>query len=392
MKKIFITLSILFFAMVATFAKDTKLLANDDIRQAIYGAVDKAKVSLQTAKFGKAPIAILPIRNYDSLLGGRMKNMLVNAGFVCIEGKSDPMWDEIIKEIEWDERKDDILDPKTIMKFGKLKAAKILFQCYVRLIDKNPDRIYAEVEMRATEINTGKILWGNTFAHRHYVGEKIHGIVAIDDNLAMLLRKNFALAKQSLNSPAYTEKLKSVKTIAVLPLSGDIAGYITQLTIDMISQSRYLPKQSPIPSLSQARIAARDGLPGSDAFCYGSVRSIHVTGASASVSDKKKTITFTQYVVADIQLSIEEAKTGNILWTAAVRLNEPIVTERAMTNAELKKFRAEKFGNVSDDIKENMVDNWKFYLILGAILVVAIIVIVCITIAIKAFLLYHHVR
>ena len=126
MKKI-ITLMILAFAVFTAVANNGNFLANDDARQALYGALDKAENSLRSAPFGKAPVAILPLKAGHSVLAGRLKNMLVKCGFVCVEGKEDPMWDEILKEIEWDERKSDILDSRTIVKFGRLKSAKILF-------------------------------------------------------------------------------------------------------------------------------------------------------------------------------------------------------------------------------------------------------------------------
>ena len=130
MKKL-ITVFVLMFTVLSASANSYAFLADDDARQAVYGALDKAIPALKSAPFGNRTIAILPMKAGHSILAGRLKNMLVQSGFVCVEGKEDPMWDEILKEIEWDERKDDILDPATVVKFGKLKAAHILMQCEI---------------------------------------------------------------------------------------------------------------------------------------------------------------------------------------------------------------------------------------------------------------------
>ena len=391
MKKFFITLAAFILTAAAAFANDEKIIKDEDIRQAIYGALDKAAAELKNANLGKAPIAVYASKQYQMILSGRLKTMLNNAGYTCIEEKDDPFWNELINRIEWNERKEDILDPTTIMKFGKLKAAKVLFQCYTRHIDKNSDRVYVELDLRATEINTAKNLWSTTVSHRHYIGEKVQGIVAIDNNLAELLKKNFQFAHQSLISQFYTEKLKNVRNIAVIPLSGDVASYLTQLTIEMISRTKYLPKHSPIPSLAEARIAVRDGLLGSDAICFGSVRSLHTTRPAETIQYEKKTIVYSWNVVADIQIFIEDTK-GNILWSAAIRLNEPVVSARAMTPAEIEKYRGEKLKSAPSGIKEWFYDNWGFCLIIAGCFVGAIVLIICLTIAFKAIILYNHVR
>ncbi|MBQ9775751.1 MAG: hypothetical protein IJW17_06905, partial [Lentisphaeria bacterium] len=270
MKKIMMFV-ISMFAVLAVAANDIRLLANDDARQALYGALDKADAALKTAPFGKTPVAILPLKTGHSVLAGRIKNMLVKNGFVCVEGKEDPMWNEILKEIEWDERKNDILDPETIVKFGKLKAAKILIQCEIRVVDRNEERVYAEIELRATDIASKQIIWGGTFANRYYIGKNVQGIVSLDDELRQTLKKSFAEAKKSLIAPQVAGKLDHIKTITIVPLNGDIDLYMTQLATAMVTQTHLIPQNPHIPSLMQIRSTARDGLLKCDAILYGAI-------------------------------------------------------------------------------------------------------------------------
>ena len=389
MKKI-ITLIVSVIAVFAAAANDVRFLADDDARQALYGAVDKAAESLKTAPFGKKPVAILPLKTGHSVLAGRLKNMLVQSGVVCVEGKEDPMWNEILKEIEWDERKSDILDAETIVKFGKLKAAKILFQCEIRVIDKNADRVYAEVELRATDIATKQIIWGGTFANRYYIGKDVQGIVSLDDDLRAILKKSFDEAKKSLTSPQVAGKLNHIKTVTIVPLNGDIDSYMTGLATATLTHTHLIPQNPHIPSLVQIRSTARDGLLKCDAVFYGSIRALHKTKAQTKQEGKK--IVTKHEIVAEVQIFIEDAKNGNILWGDTITVKEPVVEERIMSAAELKKYRQEKLDAIPDDITEDVADNWKDYLKVIGIIAGAIIFLILAVVAIKAFFSYNNVR
>ena len=379
MKKIF-TFLVLTFLVLSVSATMKQSIADDDYRQAVYGALAKAEEPLKTAGFGKQPIAIVPLRRGHDLLAGRLKNMLNKAGFICVEGKEDPMWNKILAEIEWSDKKSDMLESSTIVKFGNLKSVRILFECDIRLVDKNEDRVYAEIELRGTEVSTRKVLWGDTFTHTHYIGKDIQGIIKIDRQLNAVLKKNFADAQKSLTSPMHSEKMRHVKTITVIPLIGDINAYMTNMAIAMISQTKYIPKNPHIPSLRVVRSSARDGSLGCDAVFYGYVRSFHMTNPVESQEGKQ--IKTSYNAVVNIQFFVEDAKNGNILWSATVDLDEPISSKRDMTAEELKKYRKERMDAVPDDIKENMLDNWLTYLIIFGIIIGAIIVLI---LAIKLF-------
>ena len=389
MKKI-ITFLLSIFTVFSAMANSNNFLADDNIRQAVYGALDNATESLKNAPFGKAPIAILPLKTGHSVLAGRLKNILVKNGFVCVEGKEDPMWDEIMKEIEWDERKNDILDPKTIVKFGKLKAAKILFQCEIRVIDKNADRIYAEIELRATDIATKQILWGGTFANRYYIGKNVQGIISLDDELRQTLKKSFTEAKKSLTTPQVAGKLNNIKNITIVPLNGDIDSYMTQLATAMLTQTHLMPQNPHIPSLMQIRFTARDGLLKSDAILYGAIRALHKTKPETTRSGKK--MVTKHNIVAEIQLFIEDVKTGNILWGETITVKEPVVSERDLTAEELKQYRQKKIDAIPGDITEDVADNWKSYLKIIGIIIGGIAILLCIVIAIKAFFSFNNIR
>ena len=387
MKKLLIFAVLIIFAFGASAGFS---LSNEVERQAVYGALNQAAEALKSAPFGEKSIAVLPLKKEYRIFTGNLKNMLVNAGFTCVEEKSDRMWDAIIDEIAWDERKDDILDPATVVKFGKLTAAQILLQFDIRVIDRNAERVYAEIDLRATEIATARVLWGSTFAYRYYIGKDVNGIIDLSHELRMVLKKNFASALKSLKTPEFSGKFKNLGTITVVPVSGDIDGYVTGLSIEMLTQTDFKPQTPPIPSLSQVRATVRDGQLLTDAVFYGAIRALHKTPRTTGRDGK---LIVTEYdVIADIQLFIEDSKTGSILWSKTITMKETISEHRDMTPEELEKYRDEKFSAVPGDIAEEMVDNWQKYLKIAGWVLGGIILFALIIFGIKAFVSYNDVR
>ena len=91
--------------MPVSFAQDARI--KDDLRQAVQGAMQEAETAIKAASAipNGSPVAILPIKgDSDGWLAGQLKIALTRAGKTCVEGKEDPMWGAILKEIEWDER------------------------------------------------------------------------------------------------------------------------------------------------------------------------------------------------------------------------------------------------------------------------------------------------
>ena len=112
------------------------------------------------------PVAILPIHgDVDGWMAGQLKIALTSAGKNCIEGKEDPMLKAILDEIEWDDRKSDILDPETLdlIASKKLQSAKVLLTAHVDFMEDRRGRPAAEMVLHADEIATKRHIWGGNF-------------------------------------------------------------------------------------------------------------------------------------------------------------------------------------------------------------------------------------
>ena len=208
----------------------------------------------------------------------------------------------------------------------------------------------------------------------------------------MLLKKNFAEAERSLASPKLAKKLDHIDSVIVVPFAGDIDQYITNLATDMLTHTKHSPQPPCILSLPQVRMLSREGQAKGDAVFYGAVRDLRRSEPVVEAIPDSKTVRTTVMVYADIQLSLEDLKSGKILWSDTITLKEALCSERAMTADEVAKVRKDKIDAVPDAVKEDLIDNWKHYLAIAGAVVGGLLLVVLIIVGIKAFVSYHHVR
>ena len=295
------------------------LRAQTEASEIVALALDDAVSAVRSSLAGSAsvpdgkPVAILPIAGDDGSVIGLLKNALTSAGKTCVEGKEDPMWDEVLKEIAWDERKEDILDASTVDKLGALKSAQYLMYGSLRRLAASRRYALVELELHITCIATKQHVWGGTFARRHYApGDDPSGAVDIPPKERIALVDGVrAKIEASLKK---SEKLGAVKKVAILPMSGDLDRYAEGLLRDVLSASSMTPVNLDVNSRAEARLALREGAVGADALMYGVLRDV-----SASVVETKPTGEKTYSAVMEIQACIEKGATREILWSDTVQ-------------------------------------------------------------------------
>jgi hypothetical protein len=295
-------------ASVLLFNKPAFAAYPEEVRQALRLCADDIQTALAGSPLPKnLPVAILPVSgDEDAYVIGLLKNAATGAGLACVEGKEDPFWNELVKEIEFSERKGDILDPATLTKFGQLKSAKLLMYAVVRDTAAGNGSGYAEIEVHVSSIETKQHLWGKVFARRFYNSPDVKGLVNLDPDMRELIQKSFDRAATNLNAAA---KLKDIRTVAVVPLAGDMDGFISGLVVSMVSKTQLVPKQLDTATLGETRALLRDNPQAADAILYGAVRDL-------SQRELNKYPDRIEYeTISAVQLTIQDAKTGNILWS-----------------------------------------------------------------------------
>ena len=316
MKKILAAL-----AIMAAFAGTVRagIDADELVAIAIKDAVNDAKASF--AGSPKIPsdkaVAILPFAaDKSGRIVGLLKNALTDSGKTSVEGKEDPMWDAILKEIEWDERNEDILDPATLDKFGKLKSAQYLMYGFVRSLATTPRYVLLELELHVSCIATKQHVWGGSFVRRHYApGVEPDGAIKIPDEVrkAVIAGIRAEIGK----SMAKSAKLGTAKRVAILPIAGDVDQYGEGLFRDALASSSMTPVNLDVTTRAEARFALREGPGPADAIAYGALRDIGAKRVETQATGEE-----TYSALMEMQLWIEKGATREILWSDTVQFSK----------------------------------------------------------------------
>jgi len=309
------------FAVIAALAGAARadIDAGELTSIALKDAVNDAKASLAAAKQipSDKAIAILPFAGDKSgKIVGLLKNAITDAGKTCVEGKEDAMWNEILKEIEWDERKEDILDPATLDKFGKLKSAQYLMYGFIRSLAATPRYVLVELELHVSCIATKQHVWGGSFVRRHYApGAGPDGNVEIPDEVRKAVIDG--IRAEIGKSLAKSTKLGAVKRVAMLPIAGDDDQYGAALFRDVLSASSVTPVNLDVTTRAEARFALREGPGPADALAYGALRDVNAKRVETQVTGEE-----TYSARMELQLCIEKGATREILWSDTVQFSK----------------------------------------------------------------------
>jgi len=307
-----------FLAVAAALAFFTAPLTGaipEEARQALRLCGEDIQAALATSGLPKElPLAILPVRGDDAgYVIGILKNAATGAGLTCVEGKEDPFFEEVTREVAWDERKDDILDPETLAKFGKLKGAKMLLYAFVRETSANHGRGFAEIEVHVSSIETKQHLWGGVFARRFYDPQLPVGPVDLAPEVRQVIRNSFTRVSTGLRAAG---KLRDVHSVLLVPLAGDVDQFVTGLVENSLSATPYSPRRLDVKTLAEARALLRDDPKAADAIIYGAVRDLSKRRMN-EYPDR------TDYEInASVQLSIQGSPSGDVLWSDTVETAE----------------------------------------------------------------------
>lgn len=303
------------FASIAVFACKGAIDAGELAELALKDAIGDAKSSLAaSAKIpASEPVAVLPFSDGGAGIQDLMKNALVSAGKTCVEGKDDPAWDEILKEIAWDERKEDILDPVTLDKFGRIKSARYLMYGSLRRLASSERYVLVELELHVSCISTKEHVWGGTFVRRHFApGAEPDGALEIPAEVRLALVDG--IKAKVAESLAKSTKLGSVKKVSILPVAGDIDQYAFGLFRDVLTESSMTPVNLDVTTRAEARFALREGPGKADAIAYGVLRDL-----SSKVVETLPTGEETRSATMELQLWIENGLTREIVWSDTVQ-------------------------------------------------------------------------
>lgn len=307
-----------FAAASAPAADPAPAAFSGEVRQAFAAAMSDVADSLRESAIpASASVSVLPLSgDSGDAVAGLLKIAVTDAGKSYVEGKSDPMWNEVVREIAFDERNTGLLDEATLARLGSLKATDVLLYGVVRAGDVAENRVFVELELHATDVRTKRHVWGGLFAKRWYVpgAEVPKGI----SELSPVVRERLAASAKAkmLESLKAQPKLKDVRSVVIVPLAGDEDRYCTYIARDAIVQSEGLvAKELDVSSLQGARAVFRDiPVTAGDAVVYGAVRQLGWTESSSLFG-----IVRSSSVDLDFQIAIERNDTHDVLWSDTIQ-------------------------------------------------------------------------
>lgn len=314
----------------AATAAQTPETARKDAGAALIAAAARAaarEAATDLAKSGVLAgktVTVLPfLGDQAAYIEGALKNELTAAKVAVVEGSDSPLWEEVLKEIAWSEHKADMLDPKTLVTLGKLQGTQFLLYGMVRDAGDDGRKVYIELELHLVAVETKRHVWGKTSIGRAYRhtgdGEAIEGMMELEEAGRALLQKTVESGIVSLQG-AMAQR-KNV-TVAVLPVAGDMDRYITELTKQMLTQAGVAVRELDAATLGDAQIQVTEKPELAGAFLTGALRDLY----KQPVRETMDGIEFK--TGAEIQLKIQDAKTGAILWADTLRASGTLLEKK----------------------------------------------------------------
>ncbi len=352
-------LFMLFFAVaVSLFAADWSKLERDALKQAIDDAVKSVDLNKEVLR--NKNILMMPLYgDQGGFVFTELKTKLVTGEkLTVVEEKDSAALDAIAKEFAWDERMKDIMLPESLVKFGNLLGAQVIVYGRIREVSTNLNRIYAELELFATQIETRKVLWGGKFVGSIVPLGNLRGGFSANPHVVFGLKQAFKLFSESLSHSNNLETICS-SSVVTLDLAGDIDKYVGKRTYELLTENRITPRELGFSTLTQARAYIRDNKLKADAYLYGAIRAMYSQEEPGQPENKKtdlktQTTTIHHPVFIEIELRIVDAKNEDILWAKSVAESFDDVETRPATKREIaieKKIQDEVGEILDGDLK-----------------------------------------
>lgn len=75
--------------------------------------------------------------------------------------RMDSEWENILAEIGWGQKFNDTMDPASVQKFGRIQGVQGLITGRLVSVQRDGDDVKVRFGLRAFEVETGRVLWGN---------------------------------------------------------------------------------------------------------------------------------------------------------------------------------------------------------------------------------------
>lgn len=249
---------------------------SDTLRQTIQETVDRFGEELAASAVpSDVPLALLPVvGDRAGYVYSLMKTVITQAGRTLVVTENDPAWKAMTDQVAWSERKGDILDKETMLKFGAIQGARLLLVAEIRVAQISDRGVLVELDSHVVDGRTARHLWGGVFSRRRYVGaEQPPKVSALSAAVRNALQTG--LMDKTVASLQGCAALSSYPRIAFVPLSADEDAYASGILREACIKAGLTLVNLDLSSPSEARAVLREKPTNqADAFLYGSVRKL----------------------------------------------------------------------------------------------------------------------
>jgi len=122
---------------------------------------------------GVKNIAVVPLRGDSDEYITELARGAVTRTQYALFTRSDETWDMLLKEIEWGARRDDVMNPETVQRFGKVEGVEAILDGigWDKSVNLWSIRAHVKVTLKLADVETGQTQWhcgpleGEAFMH-----------------------------------------------------------------------------------------------------------------------------------------------------------------------------------------------------------------------------------
>lgn len=134
----------------------------ETLQRAAEQSVEKITPALaQTSFKGVKNVAVVPLRgDMDGYITERVRDSVTHTPYSLFT-RSDSAWDLLLKEIEWGAKREDIMNPETIKKFGRIEGVDAILYGIVwdDTVSLWSIRGHVKMSLILADVETGQELW-----------------------------------------------------------------------------------------------------------------------------------------------------------------------------------------------------------------------------------------
>lgn len=137
---------------------------NEVLDQAIDKTIEKIAADLGGTSFPEVKnVAVVPLRDdLDGYATSSLESRVTRSNYALFTRK-DEVWNKLLAEIEWGVRREDIMNPETVQKFGKIEGVDAIL--YGRIWDTDFNlgdaRGRVKISVHLADVETGQMLWSS---------------------------------------------------------------------------------------------------------------------------------------------------------------------------------------------------------------------------------------